>query len=232
MNMRLRMRLDLLLACRHTSRPILRGAAGNRFLYGLLGLLLGLVGLAAMPRLSVADAGALPTVMDQDPPVVLTETEAVFSDKLKPLWIEALRQPDSDLQRQAAETIARAHLRGMPELSDCGPILIEVLEGSDQHPAVQLACARALVQLEAEAAAAPLFEVAKRGSLDLALLVEPALGTLEIRSDSGILVPAIAGSQRSSPTFEVGRNGIGFEWRPARYRAHQAATDRLDAAVW
>ena len=176
MNMRLRMRLDLPLACRHTSQLILRCAAGNQFLYGLVGLLLGLVGLAAMPRLSAADAGALPTVMDQDPPVVLTDTEAVFSAKLKPLWIEALRQPDSDLQRQAAETIARAHLQGMPKLSDCGPTLIEVLEGSDQHPAVQLACARALVQLEAEAAAAPLFEVAKRGSLDLALLVEPALG--------------------------------------------------------
>ena len=139
-------------------------------------LLLGAFSLVAVARSSAAEAARLKTAMDQDPQVVLTETQAAFSDKLKPLWIQALRQPDSDLQRQAAETIARAHAQGMPGLSDCEPILVEILDGTDRHPTLQLACARALVELDAQSAAESLFAAARRGDRAMALLVEPALG--------------------------------------------------------
>ena len=67
--------------------------------YRLLPLLL--FGWLANPYVSADDLVKLETVMDVDPEVVLTETEPVFSDKLLPLWVEALQQPDTDLQRQA-----------------------------------------------------------------------------------------------------------------------------------
>jgi len=141
--------------------------------YRLLPLLL--FGWLANPSVSADDLVKLETVMDVDPEVVLTETEPVFSDKLLPLWVEALQQPDSDFQRQAAETITRAHEKGMAGLSESSSLLIKTLQKSDAHPALQLACARALVALGIEEAAEPLFAVTKEGSLDMALLVEPAL---------------------------------------------------------
>ena len=110
--------------------------------YRLLPLLL--FGWLANPSVSADDLVKLETVMDVDPEVVLTETEPVFSDKLLPLWVEALQQPDSDFQRQAAETITRAHEKGMVGLSESSSVLIKTLQKSDAHPALQLACARAL----------------------------------------------------------------------------------------
>ena len=138
-------------------------------------LLVGGVVLPANSLVSAADLVKFQTVMDADPEVVLTETESVFSDKLLPLWLQALQQPDSDFQRQAAETIARAHAKGMAGLAESSSVLITTLRAADAHPALQLACARALVALGIEEAAEPLFAVTKGGSLDMALLVEPAL---------------------------------------------------------
>ena len=140
-------------------------------------LLASWVSLPADSSLSAADLVKLPTVMDLDPEVVLTKTVPVFSDKLMPLWLEALQQPDSDFQRQAAETIARAHEKGMVGLAESSSVLIKTLQGAGAHPALQLACARALVTLGIEEAAEPLFVATSRGGLDMALLVEPALAT-------------------------------------------------------
>jgi HEAT repeat protein len=111
----------------------------------------------------------------QDPKIEIPEPPRAFSPRLKPLWLEALARPEVDLKRQAAQTIVLAHQRGMPDLADTAPPLVEALDAPDQHPVVMLAAARALVVLDARQAADVLFSHATRDGLEMAQLVEPAL---------------------------------------------------------
>ena len=173
-------------------------------------LLVGWIGLPANPYASAADLVKLQTVMDVDPEVVLTETEPVFSDKLLPLWVEALQQPDTDFQRQAAETIARAHAKGMAGLSKSSSVLIKTLQDADGHPVLQLACARALVALGIEGAAEPLFAVTKGGSLDMALLVEPALARWQFAPIRKIWLKNIQDVKCPPQRLKLAAQGLGM----------------------
>lgn len=114
-------------------------------------------------------------LMDQGPDVSVPPKKVVFSPKYKPLWIEALAQPDSDLQRRVAESIARVHGDGLADLRDTAGPLIETLSAKDQHPVVRLACARALTVLDAQEAAPALFQRALEDGTEMSLIVEPVL---------------------------------------------------------
>lgn len=114
-------------------------------------------------------------IMYQDPHLVTPEAEKVFSPRLKTLWLEAMAQPNADLQTQAALTIAEAHRRGMPNLRGTAGALAVMLDGPDTHPAARLAAARALVALDASDSAAVLLKRAGVDGLEMALTVEPAL---------------------------------------------------------
>src|SRR3989304_3037039 len=60
---------------------------------------------------------AVDSARQQDPRIELPSPRAVFSPKLKPLWLSALSAREEDLKRQAAQTIALAPRRGMPQLA-------------------------------------------------------------------------------------------------------------------
>ena len=107
----------------------------------------------------------------------------VFPPKLKAIWVEALQRPEIDLQRQSAETIARAHKLGMTDLADVVPLLIERLEAADSKPIVRYAAARTLIVLNAREAAPVLMKHAQTGGFDMAQLVEPACARWEVRED-------------------------------------------------
>jgi len=117
----------------------------------------------------------------QDPKTELPSTVTVFSPKLKPLWLQALRGPEVDVRRQAAQTIALAHERGMPDLADTAAPLEQTLDASDEHPVVMRAAAQALIALDARQAAPRLLEHAMRDGLEMAQLVEPALARWDYR---------------------------------------------------
>ncbi len=120
-------------------------------------------------------AAQVESVMDTDPHFELPGEVPVFSPKLKPLWLEALAQPEADLKRRVAETIADAHRRGMPDLADTAGPLAKTLDTPNQHPIVKLSCVRAIVQLDARQAAPVLYRHAASDRFDMAQLVEPAL---------------------------------------------------------
>lgn len=97
-----------------------------------------------------------------------------FNPGQKSLWVQAVSQPEADLQLEAAQAIARAHAEGIPNFEDTAPVLAELLglEATDQ--VVRLAAAQSLIVLN-HRESAPLLSRHAADGLDFALLIEPAL---------------------------------------------------------
>lgn len=136
----------------------------------LLGLVLLLAATAAASGDDVIDSP-----MDTDPQLPTPRVVKTFPEGLAKLWAEALGRPEVDYKCQAAQAIALAHRRGMTGLNVTVGPLVRELDRPDQHPAVRLAVARALVALDAREAAPQLLRLAQAGDTDLRELVEPAL---------------------------------------------------------
>src|SRR5260221_7980271 len=105
--------------------------------------------------------------MDRDPQIHVLAEVKVYSTRLKPLWLQALARRDADMQRMAADAIGRAHAAGFPEMEEAIPALVPVLTAPASRPAVRLAAARALVLLDAKAAAPQLAACAEKYGADL-----------------------------------------------------------------
>ena len=129
-----------------------------------------LAGMAAR-----ACATDVETILQTDPQFKQAPTFKKFPQRLKTLWLEALARPEIDLKRQAAETIARAHREGVPDLRDTAPQLISILDDSKMAPVVRLAAARALIALDAREAAESLMKHARHDGWEMAQLSEPVL---------------------------------------------------------
>ena len=78
-------------------------------------------------------------LMDSDPGFVAPEPVKSFNPRLKELWLEALDRPEIDMQRMAAETIARAHEFGVPDLTGAVGRLETILTSDSSHPAARFA---------------------------------------------------------------------------------------------
>ena len=126
------------------------------------------------PHAVAADVQIM-AAMDRDPQRELPARQRYFAPQLKSLWVAALGQPDTELQLQAAQTIARAHQLGMSGLEDAIEPLMMRLGQTNLHPLVRVACASALVALDARVAAPQLFDHWQTAENDLAAVVEPAL---------------------------------------------------------
>jgi hypothetical protein len=145
------------------------------------------VGIAASVQSAAADRSAdvaailrdpkpvIDSAIEKDPELRILAPVIVFSPKLKPLWLKALARPEADLQRQAADAIARAHRLGMKGMSDCLPALLKVVDAADTHRLARLAAARALVALDARQAAPSLFKHLSEEGIGYAQIVEPAM---------------------------------------------------------
>ncbi|OHB84014.1 MAG: hypothetical protein A2V98_01470 [Planctomycetes bacterium RBG_16_64_12] len=156
---------------------------------------------------------AVDSARQQDPRIELPSPRAVFSPKLKPLWLSALSAREEDLKRQAAQTIALAHRRGMPELADTAGPLMEALDAPDQHPAVMLAAARALIVLDARQAAPLLFKHAVEDGLDMSQLVEPALAAWDFQPIRKVWLDRLSSAGRAPPGHRA-KHGRGGRRRP------------------
>jgi HEAT repeat protein len=97
-----------------------------------------------------------------------------FSERLKPLWRQALERPEAELRRVGADTVAIAVQRGMSGLEEMEQPLLAILE-SDQDPVVRRAAAHALIAIDARGTASRLYSAAQSDGMALALIVEPAL---------------------------------------------------------
>jgi HEAT repeat protein len=116
------------------------------------------------------------SAMAQDPLIPTVPPVSVFSQRLKPLWLEAFARPEAELKRLVAASVARAHRAGMPGLDEAIAPLTAALDEPDQHHVVRLAAAQALVALDARGSADMLRKHAS-DSLAIAQVVEPALAT-------------------------------------------------------
>lgn len=146
-------------------------------LLGVLGSAGKFAGVAWVSVAAGADSLeiAIDSAMQHDPEFRFSGERSVFVEGLADLWIECLARPETDLKREAAETIARAHKRGLTGLDAAVAPLAARLEDKQESPSVRLAAARALVVLEAREKAGLLAETAADDGLQMSLAVEPAL---------------------------------------------------------
>jgi len=99
----------------------------------------------------------------------------VFSPRFTALWIDALARPESEIKRQVARDIAKAHRLGMLDLEQTIPSLVAVLSADEVSRTVAFDTARALIELDARDSAGLLMQRAEQGNLSMAFLIEPAL---------------------------------------------------------
>jgi HEAT repeat protein len=132
-----------------------------------------------------SSAGAQYEVIDSPmyhkPELPVPPVELVFADGLKELWLRALARPEVEMRLQAANTIALARERGMKGLDTTIAPLTLALDAADQHPAVRLAAAQALITLDAREAAPKLLAQAQTGDIAFREAVEPALARWDHR---------------------------------------------------
>jgi len=114
-------------------------------------------------------------LMYSDPEVQLPGTVKSYTPRLKALWLDALARPEHDMQRQAAETIGKAHQMGVSDLEEAIPQLEKLLVADGSHPATRFAAARALIALKSQQSAPKLFDAAQRHESELRQLIEPVL---------------------------------------------------------
>lgn len=111
-----------------------------------------------------------------DPDVDVDVKQVVtFRSELKPLWLKALAREEAELQRLAADAIARAHELGLGDFRDCSDALLDALNRPGLEEMSRRAIARALVVVEAKDAASALARFAGTGHMQVAEVVEPAL---------------------------------------------------------
>jgi HEAT repeat protein len=118
--------------------------------------------------------------MYSDPSLPGPRVESALPEGAVKLWSEALSRPEVHMRASAAGAIAQARRRGLAGVEAAAGPLRTALERKDEHPAVRLAVARALVALDAKAAAPGLL-AAVRNDAGLREVVEPALARWDHR---------------------------------------------------
>jgi len=142
-----------------------------------------LIVAASVAAMAVCDtAGArdpmpyddLDSLLDLDPYLPIPPIRRIFPQDVVPLWNEALRAPEADLQRRAAGTIAYAASLGMKGLDVCSGNLQALAKDGQQPIVVRLAAARALVELDDVQSADAVWAVYEAAGADRAsFLVRP-----------------------------------------------------------
>ncbi len=110
-----------------------------------------------------------------DPKIELKPSELFWPEELMVSWIPALQHSESDLRREAADSISQAFRRGMPKLETMSELLLQVLETENEHPVTRTAAARALITIGAREYAESLAKHAAIGPQSLTIAVENAL---------------------------------------------------------
>lgn len=195
----------------------------------LIAMGVGMIWLCSKPTPIVAVE--IDSAMLIDPALESVQETAVFSPKLKPLWLAALERPESDLKRQAAEAIAKAARLGMPDLDDFVDPLLRELAVDKIHPLVRLAVARALIQLNAHKASAALASRAQSDGLDVAQLVEPALARWDYRPHRDVWLARLESSDSSQRRLMLAIRALRQVREPlAAGRLRQLAMDQSQRA--
>lgn len=117
--------------------------------------------------------GDSPRRVFHDPYLPIQAQKLHVEPEFLELWLEALALPETDLKREAALAIARAHRSGWLDCSSAAEPLLAALQENDNR-LVQAEFARTLITIDARQAVPALQQRLKEGA-HFARLVEPAL---------------------------------------------------------
>lgn len=162
------------------------------------------------------------------PPVVM-----VFPEEAKGLWLKALERPEADLRCKAADAIALAQRRGVKGLETTVAPLLAALDRPDQHPAVRLAVAQALIALDARDAAPSLLRQSQSAGGDLRDLVEPALARWDYRPARAVWLARLAEPAAPQRGLVLAAQGLAAvrEGEAADRLREMALSDRAAGAI-
>ncbi len=146
--------------------------------------------------------------MDSDPELIAPAPIVLLPVKQRPLWLKALARPETDMQRQAAEAIAEAHLLGTPGLDEAKPALLQIFSAEGTHPTARWAAARALIALDARESADTLFAASQKYGTDLRQLIEPALAKWKYQPIGKVWQQRLDGSETRHRDLMLAIDGV------------------------
>ena len=148
-------------------------------------------------------------LMDSDPKLQVPEPVQKFHPDLATLWMEVLNRPEIDMQRMAAETIARAHRFNVPDLFKAVPRLEAILLADSSHPAARFAAARALIVLESHGSSEKLFGASQVYGADMRQLIEPAMAAWGNESVKTVWTERLNASETRPRDLILAIRGLG-----------------------
>lgn len=125
-------------------------------------------------------------LLNLDPEFPPPEIEISLASGQVRLWILALRRPEVDMQRLAAQNIAQAAREGLSGPEECLADLERLLSTEATHRDARYAVADAIIALDHRDSAPLLHQTARSGDAALRWLIEPALaewGFVPIRAE-------------------------------------------------
>ena len=141
-----------------------------------------LPGLAVV-SIPAQDPFDLPRRMEQDPKFTEVQPVVVFSERLLPAWIEALKSDDVNLQRKVAESVVIARQRKMKNLQQLKAVLLDTLGSEQLDQRVLRAVAKAIVALDLREASDSFLQIASSDrDEELQSILHPALADWKVEA--------------------------------------------------
>lgn len=136
----------------------------------------------------------------------------------QPLWLEALRQPETDLKQEIVATLERIHRQGF-EMSGLASE-IRVMVSDRNHHTLNMALASLLVAIDDQDSAELLFGLLKPGRVELAQVIEPALAEWDYQPMRDIWDKRLSQEQVRRTLLLLAIDGL-------KVAKHGASVDRL-----
>lgn len=147
-------------------------------------------------------------LMQREPAIEVSRVQMFLNPRMLTLWKSAFSHPESELHRQAALAVARAHEQKLPDLQQFRPDLLKLLKDDQEHPATRYAAAQALIILEARDSAADLFEASRKYGQDFRLLIEPVLGRWEFMPVRDVWAQRLKSTETPRSDLNLALNGV------------------------
>jgi HEAT repeat protein len=175
----------------------------------LLAVLVAILASENLPPDAVAEEIQPFFLSDQEPDEKVAPITMRLHPELVPLWRQALAHSESEMRRQAAEAIARAHRLGYTEIQSAIPDLLSVLAQEGIHPSARYAAAHALIVLDHRGSASTLFRLAQTEGKDFRQLVEPALARWDFAAIRPVWRERIAAARPARRDLILAIDGLG-----------------------
>ena len=111
----------------------------------------------------------------EDPKIIDFYSEVVWPEELQQPWLRALMVPESDLRREAADTISLAVRVGLKPLPELEKELLSLAIDPNQSPTTRLSATSAIIACDFRATAPSLKTALDSASFELRVMIETVL---------------------------------------------------------